>query len=205
MGQLPASNIPPYLVGVRHCCRAADLACFHGAAGKFIAQDRRGSVLAGGFPPKSMLFSWLHLPICNTKAFVCAQSFVCNHVRHAHRHERHRKIWGVSENCQHPRTAGLFALCCVIFPCNTPGIIGRSNHGFAAGSRFKKKCHPRGWHFFLEQGTGVEPASAAWEAAVLPMYEPCILTSQVSYHLLTENATVFCRDSNPGFPDGNPG
>ena len=26
----------------------------------------------------------------------------------------------------------------------------------------------------MEQGTGVEPASAAWEAAVLPMYEPCI-------------------------------
>ena len=26
----------------------------------------------------------------------------------------------------------------------------------------------------VEQGTGVEPASAAWEAAVLPMYEPCI-------------------------------
>ena len=26
----------------------------------------------------------------------------------------------------------------------------------------------------LEQGTGVEPASAAWEAAVLPMYEPCV-------------------------------
>ena len=25
----------------------------------------------------------------------------------------------------------------------------------------------------MEQGTGVEPASAAWEAAVLPMYEPC--------------------------------
>ena len=26
----------------------------------------------------------------------------------------------------------------------------------------------------MEQGTGVEPASAAWEAAVLPMYEPCV-------------------------------
>ena len=24
--------------------------------------------------------------------------------------------------------------------------------------------------FFLEQGTGVEPASSAWEADVLPMY-----------------------------------
>ena len=26
----------------------------------------------------------------------------------------------------------------------------------------------------MEQDTGVEPASAAWEAAVLPMYESCI-------------------------------
>ena len=28
----------------------------------------------------------------------------------------------------------------------------------------------------MEQGTGVEPASAAWEAAVLPMYEPCVFS-----------------------------
>lgn len=28
---------------------------------------------------------------------------------------------------------------------------------------------------YLEQGTGIEPASSAWEADVLPMYEPCIL------------------------------
>ncbi len=27
----------------------------------------------------------------------------------------------------------------------------------------------------LEQGTGVEPAFTAWEAVVLPIYEPCIL------------------------------
>ena len=26
----------------------------------------------------------------------------------------------------------------------------------------------------MEQDTGVEPASAAWEAAVLPMYESCV-------------------------------
>ena len=26
----------------------------------------------------------------------------------------------------------------------------------------------------MEQDTGVEPASAAWEAAVLPMYESCM-------------------------------
>ena len=27
---------------------------------------------------------------------------------------------------------------------------------------------------FLEQGTGVEPAFTAWEAVVLPIYEPCM-------------------------------
>ena len=27
--------------------------------------------------------------------------------------------------------------------------------------------------FFMEQGTGVEPAFTAWEAVVLPIYEPC--------------------------------
>ena len=27
---------------------------------------------------------------------------------------------------------------------------------------------------FLEQGTGIEPAFTAWEAVVLPIYEPCV-------------------------------
>ena len=27
----------------------------------------------------------------------------------------------------------------------------------------------------MEQGTGIEPAFTAWEAVVLPIYEPCIL------------------------------
>ena len=27
----------------------------------------------------------------------------------------------------------------------------------------------------VEQGTGVEPALTAWEAAVIPIYQPCIL------------------------------
>ena len=27
--------------------------------------------------------------------------------------------------------------------------------------------------FYLEQGTGIEPAFTAWEAVVLPIYEPC--------------------------------
>ena len=26
----------------------------------------------------------------------------------------------------------------------------------------------------MEQGTGVEPAFTAWEAVVLPIYEPCV-------------------------------
>ena len=28
---------------------------------------------------------------------------------------------------------------------------------------------------YLEQGTGIEPAFTAWEAVVLPIYEPCML------------------------------
>ena len=33
-----------------------------------------------------------------------------------------------------------------------------------------KRKTPRRVSFFLEQGTGIEPASSAWEADVLPMY-----------------------------------
>ena len=36
-----------------------------------------------------------------------------------------------------------------------------------------KKQHPIGVLSFLEQGTGIEPAFTAWEAVVLPIYEPC--------------------------------
>ena len=39
---------------------------------------------------------------------------------------------------------------------------------------FQKEKPPKGWFFFLEQGTGVEPALTAWEAAVIPIYQPCI-------------------------------
>ena len=40
---------------------------------------------------------------------------------------------------------------------------------------FQKEKTPRWGAFsFLEQGTGVEPAFTAWEAVVLPIYEPCI-------------------------------
>ena len=38
----------------------------------------------------------------------------------------------------------------------------------------KKEEMPRGISSFLEQGTGIEPAFTAWEAVVLPIYEPCI-------------------------------
>ena len=39
---------------------------------------------------------------------------------------------------------------------------------------FQKEKPPKGWFSFLEQGTGVEPALTAWEAAVIPIYQPCI-------------------------------
>ena len=41
------------------------------------------------------------------------------------------------------------------------------------------RCHAvfTAWHLNLfvnlEQGTGVEPALTAWEAAVIPIYQPC--------------------------------
>ena len=38
----------------------------------------------------------------------------------------------------------------------------------------KKENHPGGMALFLEQGTGIEPAFTAWEAVVLPIYEPCV-------------------------------
>ena len=38
----------------------------------------------------------------------------------------------------------------------------------------KGKTTPLGWSCLLEQGTGIEPAFTAWEAVVLPIYEPCI-------------------------------
>ena len=34
--------------------------------------------------------------------------------------------------------------------------------------------------FVLEQDTGVEPASSAWEADVLPMYESCVRSYYIS-------------------------
>ena len=47
--------------------------------------------------------------------------------------------------------------------------------GFDSRTREKKDSTPDGVLSFLEQGTGVEPAFTAWEAVVLPIYEPCVL------------------------------
>ena len=43
----------------------------------------------------------------------------------------------------------------------------------------------------LEQGTGVEPALTAWEAAVIPIYQPCICLGSIAH----ENAK---RKGNEG-------
>ena len=43
-------------------------------------------------------------------------------------------------------------------------------NGFDFLSLFRtQKQHPIGCCFVLEQGTGIEPASVAWEATILPM------------------------------------
>ena len=50
----------------------------------------------------------------------------------------------------------------------------------ALGSAFRfppapnKNSTPPGCCSYLEQGTGIEPAFTAWEAVVLPIYEPCV-------------------------------
>ena len=48
--------------------------------------------------------------------------------------------------CQRPRTAGLFALCCVIFPCNTSGVprkMSCSPRKFLAAGHSSFQIHPR--------------------------------------------------------------
>ena len=34
----------------------------------------------------------------------------------------------------------------------------------------------------MEQGTGVEPALTAWEAAVIPIYQPCVSNCELDYN-----------------------
>ena len=45
----------------------------------------------------------------------------------------------------------------------------------------------------MEQGTGVEPAFTAWEAVVLPIYEPCRRESIIAK--LTEKSNHFLSTS----------
>ena len=45
--------------------------------------------------------------------------------------------------------------------------------GSTPSCHFQKRATHLGGSF-LEQGTGVEPAFTAWEAVVLPIYEPCV-------------------------------
>ena len=40
--------------------------------------------------------------------------------------------------------------------------------------------------FFLEQGTGIEPASVAWEATILLMNSPCVLSYSITKFYLTQ-------------------
>ena len=40
----------------------------------------------------------------------------------------------------------------------------------------------------MEQGTGVEPALTAWEAAVIPIYQPCASEQGKVYHTDFEKA-----------------
>ena len=48
-----------------------------------------------------------------------------------------------------------------------------------------KRKTPVGVSFFLEQGTGIEPASSAWEADVL--------TLRICYPLIISNSLPFCN------------
>ena len=41
----------------------------------------------------------------------------------------------------------------------------------------------------MEQGTGIEPALTAWEAAVIPIYQPCEICSEA----IIANFPVKCK------------
>ena len=53
------------------------------------------------------------------------------------------------------------------------GTLDRSFPVCAAKPLLQKEKTANGGLFLLEQGTGVEPALTAWEAAVIPIYQPC--------------------------------
>ena len=53
----------------------------------------------------------------------------------------------------------------------------------------------------MEQDTGVEPASAAWEAAVLPMYESCVeFVSLIAS--FRQKSNRFLANNRRAFPKG---
>ena len=52
--------------------------------------------------------------------------------------------------------------------------------------------------FFMEQGTGVEPALTAWEAAVIPIYQPCAplvnrIIAQLNQNFNTQFSINYCH------------
>ena len=59
-------------------------------------------------------------------------------------------------------------------------------YGFDSLSSKKRTRPPIGGLVLLEQGTGVEPAFTAWEAVVLPIYEPCVVS-------IISNHSVKCK------------
>ena len=79
---------------------------------------------------------------------------------------------GVGPLCLYPRSAAAFCGCILKI-----GLM----HYTACAPAFDsdtqpnsiKKVPARGT-LFMEQGTGVEPALTAWEAAVIPIYQPCV-------------------------------
>ena len=57
------------------------------------------------------------------------------------------------------------------------------------------------WCSLMEQDTGVEPASAAWEAAVLPMYESCVEFPHIIASF-RQKSNRFLANNRRAFPKG---
>ena len=56
--------------------------------------------------------------------------------------------------------------------------------------------------FSLEQGTGVEPALTAWEAAVIPIYQPCVFRISFSMMNAMEIVSLYNIAQGEGFCKG---
>ena len=67
-------------------------------------------------------------------------------------------------------------MCCSVKPSQA-ALIRAAFDGFDSrrNSILNNNSTPMGCCYYLEQGTGIEPAFTAWEAVVLPIYEPCML------------------------------